>query len=668
MSRYRSQDSPQTDVSSRTPHPSLSRSGGAISGDDRDRRHAAKDASDPFVRALNLNVGDTRERVYLGDRAYDRNASEIRTLATIAAFRVVDARDLDSASPNARSGDLARLRELKLIDVTHPVFRDGERAALVTLTAEAKALLEHHRASPDGHAVQAFYAGLAKPREVQHYAQLYGAYKDAATHTAGARRPHPSRHLGRRAETRLSAVPTAHNRGRRESSGRPNRSLEEIAAWAAEHHLPIEDGHVRFPDVRIEYEHPDGRLDREDLELTTDHYNSRQMSGKRASGFRLVRGASSTRRGGKPSEVGSAREVLRMTFEQRVHAVSGFGFTPRQSAFLTTVMLHSGVCLVRHYTQFADIALGHNTRDFFLRLTRDRFATADRCWRRDGTFFHVHHKGLYRAIGEPDNQNRRRVTIPRAAERLMHLDIVLGHREVTWLATEREKVDYFVHQRQIDTADLPSVVFGDTGKQTIRYFTEKLPIGLGTRHEEIVFAYLVTQPQTDAFARFLGSHGRFFRRLRCWTILLVFPRIFATCQHRYEAEAHQLFAPALRPSTVEEFRWYCHARRVIDTSPVAPTGLDRERYAKAKQAFGGRRFFETYRRWQKDGDASLHALLTRCYARPGAAGTCELSVRFCPTVTSILPARSAPRSHPRSVGPAVYGCRNATGAFSRDTR
>jgi hypothetical protein len=51
-----------------------------------------------------------------------------------------------------------------------------------------------------------------------------------------------------------------------------------------------------------------------------------------------------------------------VTFEDRVSAVAGYGFTPRQAAFLTMVMLHSGVCMPRHYTKFAGITFGHNTR------------------------------------------------------------------------------------------------------------------------------------------------------------------------------------------------------------------------------------------------------------------------------------------------------------------
>ena len=50
------------------------------------------------------------------------------------------------------------------------------------------------------------------------------------------------------------------NRGRSDSDGRPDRTPEEIHRWAMEHHLPEHDGHVQFPDARIEYEDRDGRL------------------------------------------------------------------------------------------------------------------------------------------------------------------------------------------------------------------------------------------------------------------------------------------------------------------------------------------------------------------------------------------------------------------------
>ena len=51
-----------------------------------------------------------------------------------------------------------------------------------------------------------------------------------------------------------------------------------------------------------------------------------------------------------------------MTPDDRVRAVVDFGFTERQARFLVTVMLHSGMCLLRQYTAFAGIVHGHKTR------------------------------------------------------------------------------------------------------------------------------------------------------------------------------------------------------------------------------------------------------------------------------------------------------------------
>lgn len=181
----------------------------------------------------------------------------------------------------------------------------------MTLTKEGRELLQQHQRTYDGEARQAFYAGLAKPREALHDAQLYRAYADAAKRLqdggARIRRVVLDYELKREYQRFLQE----RNRGKRDSSGRPDRTPGEIASWASQHGLPEDRGHVQFPDVRIEYERPDGREAREDIELATEHYNSRQMAGKRASGFTICRGGSSHGRGGTPFDPHAAERVLR---------------------------------------------------------------------------------------------------------------------------------------------------------------------------------------------------------------------------------------------------------------------------------------------------------------------------------------------------------------------
>ena len=93
-----------------------------------------------------------------------------------------------------------------------------------------------------------------------------------------------------------------------------------------------------------------------------------------------------------------------MQFEDRVKAVADFGFTERQARFLVTVMLHSGVCLLRQYTAFAGIVHGEKTKRFFAKLVRLRYASAYPCRHNRGRIYQVHHKALYRAIGETDSR------------------------------------------------------------------------------------------------------------------------------------------------------------------------------------------------------------------------------------------------------------------------
>jgi hypothetical protein len=299
-----------------------------------------------------------------------------------------------------------------------------------------------------------------------------------------------------------------------------------------------------------------------------------------------------------------------MTYEERCAAVAGFGFTPRQSSFLTTVMLHAGVCLPRQYTAFAGIVFGQKTRDFFERLTSQRFATAYPCWRGAGRVFHVHHKGLYRAIGEPDNRHRRSATVARAIERLMVLDAVLSDRETMWLATEREKVSHFVQRCGLDSTDLPRLEFEQRGNRTVRYFPDKLPIGV-VAADQILLVYVVTDPSGRDFRTFLAAHRPLLQRLQRWTIRLVLPNALTAAKSTHAAALSELVAPPLRPGVLEEFRWFCETRRTLDEDGTGIRAtVDVNRYTCARRAFGAPRFYAAFRAWRERGEPALHELLS----------------------------------------------------------
>src|SRR5436305_7902283 len=158
------------------------RSDDARDRDPSDPRDAdSRDPRDVFTRDLDLPHGVQRERVHGRDRDYDLRGSEVRTLATIGAFRVVPIDDLgdERGAADLWHGDLDRLRSAGLIQVVAPLDREESTTTLVTLTERGRDLLERHQ-TRDREAAQTFYAGVAKTRELSHDAQLARAYLRSA--------------------------------------------------------------------------------------------------------------------------------------------------------------------------------------------------------------------------------------------------------------------------------------------------------------------------------------------------------------------------------------------------------------------------------------------------------------------------------------------------------
>ena len=259
------------------------------------------------AQGLDLPRGRAREHVVVHEREYALRGSEVRTLATVGAFRVVPARDLrdDADRPGDLSrGDLDHLRREGLIHGVSAAGEDG-RLSLVTLTARGREVLESHR-RPEHQPPQTYYADAVKTRELAHDAHLYRAYLRSADrlHADGARihRVVLDDEL-KRAYQQFLQEP---NRDRADADGRPARQPDEIADWAQAHHLPVLDDHVQFPDLQIEYETADGRWDVENVEILTPHYRGAHAAAKARSGFTGFR-AGGGRLGGRSGRSSAGR-------------------------------------------------------------------------------------------------------------------------------------------------------------------------------------------------------------------------------------------------------------------------------------------------------------------------------------------------------------------------
>jgi DNA-binding PadR family transcriptional regulator len=254
---------------------------GSASGRDRDDH-----SRDVFTRDLDLPRGRDREQVHDRERVYEIDGAESRALATIGAFRVVAENDLHDIrdDPQGWRRSLKRLENEGLIR-TSPLSSD-DRA--VTLTDRGRDLLEanrYERHDRTREPPQAFHAGLRKSRELTHDTKVYRAYQLAEERLRGqggrVRRVVLDYELKRDYQRFLHE----RNRGKKDCVGRPDRAPEEIARWARQRNLPYDDGHVRFPDARIEYEDRDGRSRHEDLEVVTGHYRGAHAGAAAKSGF-----------------------------------------------------------------------------------------------------------------------------------------------------------------------------------------------------------------------------------------------------------------------------------------------------------------------------------------------------------------------------------------------
>jgi hypothetical protein len=268
------------------------------------------DPRDVFTRDLDLPRGSSRERVRGKDKEYRLSGEDVRVLATVGAFRVVPSgnlREPNPRTPTRPARDLERLRDLGLVQ-TVPYVVGRTRTTLVTLTGHGRDVLEGARRSGADSDRQAFYVGITKPRELAHDSRVYSAYMKAAERLAERGEPVRGVVLEEELKREYQRFLQAENRARREHGQTPEERADAVARWAQEHQLPYEDGHVQFPDARIEYDGRDGRRAVEDIEVVTPHYRGAHAAAKARSGFTRYR-ASGARLGGLRTTGRSGRGI-----------------------------------------------------------------------------------------------------------------------------------------------------------------------------------------------------------------------------------------------------------------------------------------------------------------------------------------------------------------------
>ena len=207
-------------------------------------------------------------------------------IADVGLYRAVSYTDLSEqhfdGHPYTTRRLVTQMTHAGLIEQHEATGPHGNTFTVLTATARGKDAA--HRAAVDaGHVPeQQTWTGLVKPAELSHDTAVYRAALDERARIEAAG--------GRVVRVRLDAelkslVATATEKARAEDGARAADDAKRAAA--TELGLPMQDGHVMYPDAQLEIEDSDGRSGRVNVEIASDHYHAAAIAAKAGAGFAM---------------------------------------------------------------------------------------------------------------------------------------------------------------------------------------------------------------------------------------------------------------------------------------------------------------------------------------------------------------------------------------------
>ena len=134
-------------------------------------------------------------------------------------------------------------------------------------------------------------------------------------------------------------------------------------------------------------------------------------------------------------------------------------------------------------------------------------------------------------------------------------------------------------------------------EKSVRYFPDKLPIGMQPHADTHVFLYLVTRPSPMDFRLFLLRHVPLLRVLFRWTVRLLLPRELSKARLAYLHAAREHLATPLHPSVVETLEWLFPERKRLAEPSAAPADA---RYVNISSAYRTSQYRALYQQWLDD--------------------------------------------------------------------
>lgn len=256
--------------------------------EERDPKRGAEGDSNSQPRDLPTDspAGDLRDsarHVYRHrEHTYSLRNSELHTLIEAGKFRVVDTNNLArfayAGNRERLERDIRNLIKQGLAEQRNTSVLKNQSRQVLTLTKQGHRFLRQQNFVPKE---QGLYHGFVKPKEANHDADLYRLYHKVADgiQSKGGRvlRVTLDYELKEKLYRKLG-----------EAQARNGARLDlQKQTLARELELPVVEGKVVLPDMRIEYETREGERTRVDVELATSHYHSNHLAEKAHAGFQI---------------------------------------------------------------------------------------------------------------------------------------------------------------------------------------------------------------------------------------------------------------------------------------------------------------------------------------------------------------------------------------------
>jgi hypothetical protein len=301
----------------------------------------------------------------------------------------------------------------------------------------------------------------------------------------------------------------------------------------------------------------------------------------------------------------------------QVSSLQRLGYTENEAQFLSLVAAHSGYFVQRQFGEFIGKPRGGTVNQLVRKLIRSGHAEVSR-FLSQSVVYHIHSMQIYARLDQIDSRNHRDKAPLTVKRRLMCLDFVLQHRELPFLESENQKVEYFTRERGAAPEGLPVRWYSVQQSKhfTACHFVEKFPIYISQNPTSpaspvVHFVYIDEGAQSlSGFETFLQNYHRLFLALGRFEV------IYTASDPRYTDGAEHLFHrcyPATGGTTLgtltpgaQRLAGFFEVRRKFEARDFG--GLSTERivqYRAEKQIFSGAEYDDLYLRWMEQGDAAL---------------------------------------------------------------